>query len=198
MRKVVLAVVAMGFGWSSGVGATPIQWTVASGGNGHWYDIVGRGFNGVAGQFLWDEAKVDAESRGGYLATPTSLAEWTFIKSNYTTWLGPTAPGGYESRMGWLGGFQNTGSPSYSEPGGGWEWVTGEPWSFTAWRSGEPNNNGNEIHLVTWFHEGSGWADHHINPFMYYIEYDTNPIPEPSTALLLGIGLVGMAARRRV
>ena len=180
--------------WSSGAGAIPVQWTVASGGNGHWYDVVGGGFNGVAQQFFWDEAKADAENRGGYLATPTSLGEWNFIKSNYTTWLGPTDPGGYQSRMGWLGAYQtNPSGPNLDS----WTWITGEPWSFTAWHGGEPNGGGNENHLVTWFHEGSGWNDVYANPFRYYIEYDTNPIPEPSNALLLGLGLVGFAVRGR-
>ena len=30
-------------GWSSGVGAVPIRWTVADGGNGHWYEFVNTG-----------------------------------------------------------------------------------------------------------------------------------------------------------
>ncbi|MEZ6015638.1 MAG: lectin-like protein [Planctomycetota bacterium] len=42
----------------------------------------------------------------------------------------------------WVGGFQNTSSPSYSEPGGGWEWISGEPFTFTQWLPGEPNNTG--------------------------------------------------------
>ena len=42
----------------------------------------------------------------------------------------------------WLGGFQDLTSPNYSEPSGGWTWVTGEPWSYTNWFPGEPNNTG--------------------------------------------------------
>ena len=198
MRRLVVAVVGLWvvLGWSSGAGAVPIQWTVAEGGNGHWYGVIGNGVGGTSESFAWNDARLDAVARGGYLATPTSAAEWSFIKSSYAAMGWPSGAG----ILGWLGGYQNTSSPSFSEPGGGWEWVTGESWSFTAWSGGEPNNaaGGTEHYLLTWFNSGSSWNDHYDQPFRYFIEYDTNPIPEPSTALLLGIGLVGMAARRRV
>jgi hypothetical protein len=41
-----------------------------------------------------------------------------------------------------LGGYQDLEAADYSEPSGGWRWVTGEPMAYTAWYSGEPNNNG--------------------------------------------------------
>ncbi len=47
MQKSVVLVVALVVvvsGWSSGAGATPVEWTVASGGNAHWYDFVGYRF----------------------------------------------------------------------------------------------------------------------------------------------------------
>ena len=189
---------------SGGVaGAVPVQWTVASGGNGHFYDFLGNQLAGNPNTYSWDGARVDAESRGGYLATPTSAAEWAFMQSQMYDWVGPVDPVystcgacGNRSYQGWLGGFQNTSSPSYSEPGGGWEWVTGEPWSFTAWHGGEPNNSGGEDHIMTWFHNAGGWNDHVPTNIRYFIEYNTNPVPEPSTALLLGIGLSALAIRR--
>src|SRR5262249_27254398 len=40
----------------------------------------------------------------------------------------------------WIGGYQDRGAPDYSEPAGGWRWVTGGKWDYTNWNGGEPNN----------------------------------------------------------
>ena len=103
MRHLWLLVGLLAIGWSQVAFAVPIQWTIESGGNGHWYDK-------VFGSFLWDEAMADAESRGGYIATPTSQAEWDFVKSYYSVWHVPPLS---QSRMGWLGAYQtNPGGPN--------------------------------------------------------------------------------------
>ena len=60
------------------------------------------------------------------MATITSEKENTFV----TTQLGNTLGA-------WLGGEQPAGS---SEPDGGWKWITSEPWVYTNWAAGEPNN----------------------------------------------------------
>lgn len=83
----------------------------------------------------WDEANAAATAlkyRGctGHLATITSMDENDFITGAFPA----AAPGGY-----WLGGAQ---PPGWGEPDGGWGWVTGEPFYFTHWNGGEPNNSG--------------------------------------------------------
>ena len=37
----------------------------------------------------------------------------------------------------WLGGLQSEGS---AEPSSGWHWITGEPFTFTIWGTGQPDN----------------------------------------------------------
>jgi hypothetical protein len=88
-----------------------VQWRVEDGGNGHWY-LVDTG-----SPDCWEAAREFAELRGGYLATLTSQQELAFIASRLpnTNWF-------------YLGGYQDATQPDYSEPAGGWRWVTGEPW----------------------------------------------------------------------
>jgi hypothetical protein len=107
-----------------------VQWRVQDGGNGHWYqwEVQPSGIS-------WTVAREVCIGRGGHLATPTVPGENQFI-FNLTlptsAWLNRFGP--------WLGGYQEASASDYSEPAGGWRWVTGEQWEWTAWWRGEPSN----------------------------------------------------------
>jgi hypothetical protein len=199
MRKslvLLVGLVVVFSGWSSGASALAIEWTVASGGNGHFYEYIGD--SQLIPPTTWADQQARAVARGGYLATITSEAENRFI----STAVGIGSLGG--CKCVWLGGFQNHSSPTYSEPSGGWEWVTGETWSYTHWAPGEPQNSGHgstEDFLTVWFSSDPGnvsWNDHpDFGSGRYLIEWNSNPIPEPNTALLLGFGLLGLGALGR-
>lgn len=109
---------------------------------------------------LWDDARVAAEAysqpgQPAYLACVTSAAEDAFLASVY-----PYPANGSP----WIGGFQPPGTP---EPNDGWQWVSGEPWSYTNWIPGEPNDQGVE----DWLHWSSiGWNDQVYNPSFYLVE----------------------------
>ena len=126
-------------------------------------------------------------SRGGHLATITTAEENTFV--------GNVIPNSVHA---WIGGYQDTSSPSFSEPAGGWRWITDEPWSDVSWLSGNPGNNADYInpssgagHLIfghQWDGTKGWWDCDHRFPQSFVIEYDSDPrdsSPTPHTASVL-------------
>ena len=129
--------------------AAVIQWTVASGGNGHYYELVTE----VSAASWWEanDYAIAGEYGGipsyphlaGYLATITSQAEQDFIGSYLDSYENPHAV--------WVGGYQDPGAdvgyidndPVGEDPAAGWHWVTGdaiEPWDYTNWGWPAPDN----------------------------------------------------------
>ena len=142
-----------------GITASVTQWSIADGGNGHWYEYISTGR-------AWDAARNDAEARGGYLATATSAAENTFINTLYPASAAP-----------WMGGYQDKAAPNYVEPAGAWRWVTGETWSYTNWNTGQPDNGSNAEHYLQGNYSSSKkWNDFTgSSTLAYVIEYDADP-----------------------
>jgi hypothetical protein len=131
--------------------AKPVKWS----GNGHRYEA-----RLVSDGLTWPQARRRARALGcgWYLATITSAAEnrfvFSLVKNRLRFFAGP------EGIVGpWLGGFQRVGS---GEPADGWRWVTGEPFRYTNWNEGEPNNaTGDEGFLNFW--NNGRWND--VNQF---------------------------------
>jgi hypothetical protein len=116
------------------VGNYPVQWRVADGGNGHWYQLKAR-----ATPVSWTAANAESASIEGHLATLTSAAENQWVFSNVAA--GPDGWNcGSDCYGPWLGGYQDPQDPSFSEPAGGWKWVTGETWGFAPWSCELPND----------------------------------------------------------
>ena len=149
--------------------AALVQWKTEDGGNGHYYEAI------TLPGLTFSDAETLAESQGAYLLTITSQAEQDFISEHVIA-------NGYRYR---IGGFQPEGSP---EPDGGWEWITGEPFTYTNWHRGEPNNDislglAGEDSLVLWI--GNQWNDGPGN-YRGYEGYVLEMVPQPATILILG------------
>jgi hypothetical protein len=112
--------------------------------NGHRYAILT-----YATFKTWNAARNDAVATGGHLVTITSFEEEIFV-----TTLVKSRPDVLNGAYGpWIGAQKPT-------PGGAWTWITGEPWGYTAWRAGEPNNSdGNEQYAHLYLDEDEGWND---------------------------------------
>ncbi|MCB1278843.1 lectin-like protein, partial [Prosthecobacter sp.] len=120
----------------------------------------------------WEEAKAKAATTGGHLATITSQEENQWVLDTFVSKL----PGGLSL---WLGGTNDN-------PTRQWTWITGEPFTFTAWGAGEPGTNPNEP-VLCFSQMNMGWGDIRTNGIGnadrrggYLIEWDdasTKPMP---------------------
>lgn len=117
----------------------------------------------------WTEARDRCREGGGHLATVSSVEENTAIVSLLDGVLGV-----------WLGG---------TNTGGTWAWITGEPFDYTNWDPGEPNNaTGDEHYLQIWSPEydavkAGKWNDNalvsrHVDG--YVCEFDYRVVYSPS------------------
>jgi hypothetical protein len=146
-----------------------VKWGTDAGGNGHWYLPVH-----VTNLISWATAYTNAQQQGGYLATITSAQEDAFVLSlvkSSAYWSRDIGPA--------LGGYQTNGS---SEPAGGWAWVTGEPWAYTHWAGGQPDNGrGGPAESILHYWGSSGTWNDQVNTgpiFLgYVVERDTPPSP---------------------
>lgn len=138
------------------------EWTVGQGGNGHAYEVI------QGGELATDWAQMfrDTYAAGSYLVSYHSLAEENFANS--------LVPPSQAYRL--IGLLQPDGS---IEPAGGWQWMSGEPLTYTHWNTGEPNEYGaNGINfrghenMVSTTSTGS-WLDIHGGSPAYVVEYPT-------------------------
>ena len=195
-RKLVISLVTGLFiiGMISMAQAAMVQWNVADGGNGHWYEAV------LSPNITWNDANQAALDRTGnwYLGTITSQSENDFIldlfKNQSDFWI----YGGHSSLVGdvykgpWIGG------QSSSNNSNDWSWATGEPFSFSDWGPYEPFGNGDRISYAQFGSSTNiGWNDapnYYTSPGFVV---ETNAVPIPGAVWLLGSGLISLVAVRR-
>jgi hypothetical protein len=173
--------------------AAPVQWTIATGGNGHWYEIVqAPGIN-------WYDARSAAQGLShmglqGDLATVNSYAEWTFMQSM-----------GYLHQY-WLGATNNTFD---LWNGASWNWINGEGnassvQALFVW----PGYEGWEtppFGLLAWWDVFGDWQANLGAPHTqgYIVEYQVRggggggtAIPGPLAALPFLSGLIALRRRK--
>jgi hypothetical protein len=146
-----------------------VEWRVADGGNGHWYQGVGTA-NGIG----WASAQVACVSAGGSLVSIGTAAE--------SSWL-------YET-IAWRVNLWSNSGPFIVGPwigargaSGNWRWDDGTPWNYSAWFPGEGPPSADPREQFAHFYNGVGpvvpnnsWGDYFDEPFnhSYIIEWSAD------------------------
>ena len=126
--------------------AAPIYAQVYNPANGHYYELIDS-------NLTWYDARDAAAGMSyngmqGHLATITSSGENNFVLNEW-----PDLGEDFEF---WIGGTDEASEDD-------WEWITDEPWSYTNWNSGEPNDSG----------DGEDCLNYKMN-FIFYINWLAN------------------------
>ena len=101
------------------------------------------------------DAQAHAQSLGGHLATINSQEEMDWVAATFAIPGIPVRLGGTDEKK-----------------EGSWVWLTGEPWGFSNWLYGQPDNwQGNEHSVV--FFAGGKWQDISTDtPCLFLLEWD--------------------------
>jgi hypothetical protein len=180
-----------------------IQWRSAEGGNSHYYAMTPFATN-------WTAAEALAVSWGGTLATITSSNEQNFINDTFLT-------RGFTYRPVWIGLFDPAPKGTFSwalrgieqqmgfGPKARFQWVTGEPFAYSNWKAGEPNNSppGEYYVAINWEYSDfpsrglkGDWNDTPLNgttgyggqtsgPYFGLVERETDPRLPPKVGRAL-------------
>lgn len=228
--KAGIVAISMSISGILGIGsaaALPMSWSLGSGGNGHYYEVIISN-----GPISWNSANNAANASSfngvlGHLATITSLGESNFIKalpgfgSSFVSvqrlvnaFLGPWIGGMRDGNRNWiwvddpLNPFaDNTNANGV----GGGNALSGQ---FVDWVGVEPNDGGSTggpddfLVFLDWQASpgatGIGWADctnvclNTSRSNEKVIAYVVEyDIPEPGTLVLFGAGLLGLGVARR-
>lgn len=108
-------------------------------------------------QYIITAADDFAKEKGGYLLSLTSAEEQAAVG----TWLRANTNSKYIA----LGATDE-------ETEGVWKWTSGEPWSYTNWNTGEPNNTNGIENNAIWILSSDNWNDTNAdNAYAFVIEY---------------------------
>jgi hypothetical protein len=129
MASAVASAASLGMCADAFAQSSAVQWTTASGGNGHWYSV--RVFTS---ELTPSEYFDLATAIGGYGASITNQAEDEFVYQ-----LSVATPGGWSVLCG-LGPLLGGGRLS----GCNFTWLTGEPWGYTSWGPADPSHCGEQ------------------------------------------------------
>jgi hypothetical protein len=119
----------------SELGGAVLSGPVMNANNGHVYYLLSEN--------TWTASEAEAEALGGTLAIIDDQAENDWIYSTFAMY------GGIPRNL-WIGATD-------AVVEGTWVWVTGEPWSYMAWATGEPNDSGDCLWF--WYATLAGWDD---------------------------------------
>jgi hypothetical protein len=162
---------------------------VQRGNKQHYYALV----TGPGAAMSWADAHAAVQDMEftlpGYdikhLATITSQDEYDFLLQAFGT---------FPDLQVLLGATDNPAlTPGASD--GVFTWITGEPFTFFNWATGNPSNDsGGANDAISLLYDGL-WNDVNASGSHYFlVEFYT---PEPGTLSLLAFGLLGLRARRR-